>query len=112
AHSVTWYEGETMARHIHGAALIPLAHYDEAHTQLGQALDLARSMRLAGIEDDCLRDLGLIAYHQGAYATARGYYEQALTIDQAIGDRRGGSATLGGLGGGAREGGGRRATVA
>ena len=78
-----------MLRRIHGAALIPLAHYDEARTQLGQALDLARSMGLAGTEDDCLRDLGLIAYHQGDYTTARRYYEQALAIDQAIGDRRG-----------------------
>ncbi|HSX80249.1 MAG TPA: tetratricopeptide repeat protein, partial [Candidatus Saccharimonadia bacterium] len=103
AHSVGWYEGETMARRIHGAALIPLTHYDEARTQLGQALDLARSMGLAGTEDDCLRDLGLIAYRQGDYATARGYYEQALAIDQAIGDRRGESATLVRLGAVSRE---------
>ena len=103
AHSVAWYEGETMARRIHGAALIPLAHYDAARTQLGQALDLARSLGLAGTEDDCLRDLGLIAYHQGHYATARGYYEQALAIDQAIGDRRGESATLVRLGAVSRE---------
>jgi class 3 adenylate cyclase/tetratricopeptide (TPR) repeat protein len=103
AHSVGWYEGETMARRIHGAALIPLAHYDEARTQLGQALDRARSMGLAGTEDDCLRDLGLIAYYQGDYATARGYYEQALAIDQAIGDRRGQSATLVRLGAVLRE---------
>ena len=103
AHSVAWYEGETMARHIHGAALIPLAHYDEARTQLGQALDLARSMGLAGTEDDCLRDLGLIAYHQGDYTTARGYYKQALAIDHAIGDRRGESATLVRLGAVSRE---------
>jgi tetratricopeptide (TPR) repeat protein len=103
AHSVAWYEGETMARHIHGAALIPLAHYDEARTHLGQALDLARSMGLAGTEDDCLRDLGLIAYHQGDYTTARGYYEQALAIDQAVGDRRGESATMVRLGAVSRE---------
>ncbi|HLB78433.1 MAG TPA: tetratricopeptide repeat protein, partial [Candidatus Dormibacteraeota bacterium] len=103
AHTVRWYEGETMARRIHGAALIPLAHYDEAGTQLGQALDLARSMGLAGSEDDCLRDLGLIAYHQGDYTTARGYYEQALALDQAIGDRRGESATLVRLGAVSRE---------
>ena len=103
AHSVGWYEGETMARRIHGAALIPLAHYDEARTQLGQALDLARSLGLAGTADDCLRDLGLIAYYQGDYATARGYYEQALAIDQAIGDRRGESATLVRLGAVSRE---------
>ena len=103
AHCVGWSEGETMARRLHGAALIPLAHYDEARTQLGQALALARSMGLAGIEDDCLRDLGLMAYHQGDYTTARGYYEQALAIDQAIGDRRGESATLVRLGAVSRE---------
>jgi class 3 adenylate cyclase/tetratricopeptide (TPR) repeat protein len=103
AHTVGWYEGEAMARRIHGAALIPLAHYDEACTQLGQALALARSMSLAGTEDDCLRDLGLIAYCQGDYATARRYYEQALAIDQAIGDRRGESATLVRLGAVSRE---------
>lgn len=103
AHAVGWSEGETMARRIHGAALIPLAHYDEARTQLGQALTLARSLGLAGTEDDCLRDLGLIAYYEGDYATARGYYEQALAIDQAIGDRRGESATLVRLGAVSRE---------
>jgi class 3 adenylate cyclase/tetratricopeptide (TPR) repeat protein len=103
AHAVGWYEGETMARRIHGAALIPLAHYDEARSQLEQALDLARSMGLAGIEDDCLRDLGLIAYHQSDYTTARSYYEQALAIDQTIGDRRGESATLVRLGAVSRE---------
>jgi tetratricopeptide (TPR) repeat protein len=103
AHSVGWHEGEAMARRLHGAALIPLAHYDEARTQLVQALDLARSLSLAGTEDDCLRDLGLIAYYQGDYATARGYYEQALAIDQAIGDRRGESATLVRLGAVSRE---------
>jgi class 3 adenylate cyclase/tetratricopeptide (TPR) repeat protein len=103
AYSVAWHEGEAMARRLHGAALIPLAHYDEARTQLVQALDLARSMSLAGTEDDCLRDLGLIAYYQGDYATARGYYEQALVIDRAIGDRRGESATLVRLGAVSRE---------
>jgi tetratricopeptide (TPR) repeat protein len=103
AHAIGWYEGETMARRLHGAALIPLAHYDEARPQLEQALNLARSMGLAGIEDDCLRDLGLMAYHQGDYTTARSYYEQALAIDQTIGDRRGESATLVRLGAVSRE---------
>ena len=103
AHTVAWHEGEAIARRIHGAALIPLAHYDEACRQLGQALDMARTLGLAGTEDDCLRDLGLIAYYQGDYATARSYYEQALAIDQAIGDRRGESATLVRLGAVSRE---------
>ncbi len=103
AHAVAWREGETIARRIEGAALIPLARYDEARAQLGRALDLSRAIGLAGTEDDCLRDLGLIAYHQGDYVTARGYYEQALVIDQAIGDRRGESATLVRLGAVSRE---------
>lgn len=94
ARRAAWPEGETLARHHHGAALIPLARYAEASAHLTHALTLARRHGFTGIEDDCLRDLGLIASHQGDYATARTAYEQALALDRAIGDRRGESATL------------------
>jgi len=94
AHTLAWQAGEASARRLHGATLIPLARYDEAHAQLRQALALAQAIGLAGTEDDCLRDLGLIAYHQGDPNTARHYYERTLAIDHAIGDRRGESATL------------------
>ena len=42
--------------------------------------------------------LGFVAYEQGEYARARGYYEAALGIYREIGDRRGESACLGNLG--------------
>ena len=103
AHAADWPEGECIARRICGAALIPLARYAAARAELDQALDLARSAGLAGTEDDCLRDLGLIAYRQGDYPTASENYEKALAIDQAIGDRRGESATLVRLGAVARK---------
>ena len=94
AHAAAWPEGEAIIHRIHGAALIPLGRYDEARARLDHALDLARGNDLAGTEDDCLRDLGLIAYYCGDYPAARRHYEQALAIDQEIGDRRGESATL------------------
>jgi predicted ATPase/class 3 adenylate cyclase len=94
AQAAAWPTGETMARRLQGADLIPLARYDEASAQLHQALALARVNGITSTEDDCLRDLGLIAYYHEQYATARDYYAQALALAQAIGDRRGESATL------------------
>ncbi|MDJ0754455.1 MAG: tetratricopeptide repeat protein [Ardenticatenaceae bacterium] len=79
-----------------GHTLIKQGHYDEARHKLEQALTLSRSS--SQVEVDTLRDLGIAYFNQGRYRKAKTYYEQALTIYCAIGDKQGEAGVLRSLG--------------
>ncbi|MBN1955957.1 MAG: tetratricopeptide repeat protein [Anaerolineae bacterium] len=81
-----------------GRALWRQGDYPQAHIQLLQALELARSHQLQRMEANSLRALGGVLQYQGDYEAARQRWEEALAIYRRIGDRRGESATLNNLG--------------
>jgi predicted ATPase/DNA-binding SARP family transcriptional activator/Tfp pilus assembly protein PilF len=85
-----------------GQALWYKGEHSEAERQTQRALGLAQQVRLTGLEADALRNLGVIAELQGAYAAARSYYERTLQIYDTIGDRRSAGIVVNNLGSVAR----------
>lgn len=81
-----------------GRSLWRQGDYEPARLQLERALDLSLLGELRQLEQDCLRNLGIVAAQRGDLPHARGRFERALSISREIGDRRGESAALNNLG--------------
>jgi adenylate cyclase len=80
-----------------GRALFLLADYPAATERLSQALALAGD-ELPEVAADSLRNLGLVALHTGAYATARQYAGRALAVFETAGRKQGSALALNNLG--------------
>ncbi|MDX2007794.1 MAG: GGDEF domain-containing protein [Meiothermus sp.] len=74
------------------------AQYAEAAHWLRRGLELARKHDDAPLERDCLNFLSAVLAQQGEVGAALGYIEQALRINQALGDQRGVAACLDNMG--------------
>jgi len=96
-----------------GQALWRQGEYADARARLQRALELARAIagrpaaaqappaalrQIRAVEADSLRNLGNVCWYVGDYEAARTYYEQALEICRALGNRRGESASVNNLG--------------
>lgn len=85
-----------------GRALLRQGYYPQAEEKLLKALALCEevptSLRAPWVKASTLHNLGMVCRQQGNYESAQAYYEQALTIERTIGNRRGEGATLGNLG--------------
>jgi len=93
---------EATSYRIWGRALLRQGQYKTARDQLLRALqiidEMASTPELEWVKGSTLHSLGLVVRQQGDYRAAKAYYEEALAIERAIGDRRGEGATLGNLG--------------
>jgi tetratricopeptide (TPR) repeat protein len=82
-----WFELGWNVLHVRG-------HGAEFVRELGQVLEGARRLASPEFEARCLRALGNGTMEQGRMEEARAYLEQALALQQAIGDRAGMARTL------------------
>ncbi len=102
AHDIQDRLNEATSYRIWGRALLRQGQYKTAREQLLRALQLIESMtstpELEKVKGSTLHSLGMVVRQQGDYQAAKTYYEEALVIERAIGDRRGEGATLGNLG--------------
>jgi predicted ATPase/class 3 adenylate cyclase len=80
-----------------GRALFLQAEYSAASARFDQALALAGD-GMREVAANSLRNLGLVALHTGAYATARQFAGRALAIFEAEGRRQGSALALNNLG--------------
>jgi len=81
-----------------GICLLNQGEYRAAQEKLIAAHSRARVVGWRKIESDALRALGTLAHMQNDLSAARHYYEESLTISQALDDPRGSSAALGNVG--------------
>ncbi len=81
-----------------GEMLIAQTEFDRAHSNLADGLAIARSLDYKIGIARLSMNLGFLAQHRSAYATARRYYDEALAMYRETGDRDGLGATLNVLG--------------
>ncbi|MGB0387085.1 MAG: tetratricopeptide repeat protein, partial [Ardenticatenaceae bacterium] len=93
---------EAAGHRLWGRALLRQGEYQSAQQQLLQALrmmsQIESSAEVQRVKGSTLHSLGIVSRQQGDYNAAKRCYQEALTIERTIGDRRGEGATLGNLG--------------
>jgi predicted ATPase/class 3 adenylate cyclase len=73
-------------------------HLTEGREYLSRALTVAGTGADAAVRAKAVNQAGYLAWAQGDTASARGFYEAALSLRREIGDRQGIAASLNGLG--------------